>query len=474
MLSDEEVEEQIAFLDQKVQHFREEVLTAQNEIPLDLSDPAFALDLDHAQIIETDQGQRLATHGLTRKHRVRGDPLLVEDSQRSALQFGSYDFVILDESWRHIDRHQPFSLSFWLKPDDQDDLISIVTSARGKNENYKGFDVILENHELSFRLAHSLPFDLIEVAAADSLQPGEWIHVTWVYDGSSDATGIRLYLDHQPAEVTTKYNRLKRTIRDRGRPATRIGGTSNFSFDSGNTLCRIADLRLHLREIDRKTEPAALPLSDSLSRYRQRKYATQDTVLSVMVMEDRKEERSTFVLDRGQYDTPTEEVFPATPAALLAYPDEWPRNRLGLARWITHPENPLTARVLVNRLWQQFFGTGLVVTSEDFGNQGQLPSHPELLDWLAAEYINSGWDTKALIKKIVLSATYRQSSRVPAEARAVDPANRWLSRGPSYRMQAELIRDNALAASGLLVDEIGGESVKPYQPEGLWFEEKRL
>jgi hypothetical protein len=160
----------------------------------------------------------------------------------------------------------------------------------------------------------------------------------------------------------------------------------------------------------------------------------------------------------------------AVPAALPALPRGVPNDRLGLAKWIVDPANPLTARVAVNRLWQMLFGTGIVKTVEDFGSQGEWPSHPELLDWLATEYVRTGWDTKALLKTIVMSATYRQSSKASAEMREKDPDNRLMARGPRVRMPAEMIRDQALFASGLLVEKLGGPSVKPYQPPGLWKE----
>jgi hypothetical protein len=178
--------------------------------------------------------------------------------------------------------------------------------------------------------------------------------------------------------------------------------------------------------------------------------------------------RKTHILLRGNYDAPGEEVLPNTPAAILPFAPNLPRNRYGLALWMTDAKHPLTARVAVNRYWQNFFGTGLVKTSEDFGNQGELPSHPELLDWLAVNFMESGWDVKKINKLIVLSATYRQSSVASAEQKAKDPANRLLSHGPAVRLSAEMMRDNALVASGLLNATIGGKSVKPYQPPGLW------
>ncbi len=187
-----------------------------------------------------------------------------------------------------------------------------------------------------------------------------------------------------------------------------------------------------------------------------------------MVMEEMPKPRKTFVLHRGSYDSPGEEVFPNVPESVLPFPAKLPKNRLGLAQWLTHEDHPLTARVAVNRFWQNFFGTGLVKTTEDFGNQGEMPSHLELLDWLAINFREDGWDIKKLQKLIVMSATYRQDSRASAVAREKDAENRWLSHGPANRMSAEMIRDNALAASGLMRKEIGGKSMKPYQPDGLW------
>jgi hypothetical protein len=189
-----------------------------------------------------------------------------------------------------------------------------------------------------------------------------------------------------------------------------------------------------------------------------------------MVMRERAEPRPTYLLARGAYDAPGERVGAGTPDAILPFPDTLPRNRLGLAQWVVSPRHPLTARVFANRYWALFFGTGLVATAEDFGSQGELPSHPELLDWLATTFVESGWNLKALHRRIVLSATYRQSSTADAALRDADPGNRWLARGPSYRLAAEQIRDGALAASGLLVSRVGGPSVYPYQPPGLWEE----
>jgi len=209
-------------------------------------------------------------------------------------------------------------------------------------------------------------------------------------------------------------------------------------------------------------------LNDRLAELKKQLTAADNDTPTTLVMEEMKEPRPTFVLMRGAYDKPGEKVSAATPGVLPALGADQPRNRLGLARWLVSPGNPLTARVTVNRLWQQVFGVGLVRTSEDFGAQGESPFHPELLDWLAGEFISSGWNVKQLMKLMVTSATYRQQSRITPMLQERDPENRLLARGPRFRLQAEFVRDQALAVSGLLVDKIGGPSVKPYHPPGLY------
>ncbi|MEI6871735.1 MAG: DUF1553 domain-containing protein, partial [Verrucomicrobiota bacterium] len=212
------------------------------------------------------------------------------------------------------------------------------------------------------------------------------------------------------------------------------------------------------------------------------KAALQKTIDSTMVMKERHEPRVANVLIRGQYDQPGEAVQRGLPAALPPLPSGAPENRLGLAQWIVSPENPLTARVWVNRAWEKFFGTGIVKSSENFGSQSEWPSHPELLDWLSAEFMNptlgttvagrpaQNWDMKALQKLIVMSATYRQSAKVTPELLAKDPDNRLLARGPRFRLSGEILRDSALAVSGLLSEKLGGPSVRPYMPKGVWDE----
>jgi hypothetical protein len=225
---------------------------------------------------------------------------------------------------------------------------------------------------------------------------------------------------------------------------------------------QLAALRRDLAQLDARSQPR------EFARLKQTEADLLQSIPTAMVMEEMARPRMTRVLLRGDYLSEGEVVTPGVPASLPPLRPGAPANRLGLARWLIDPANPLTSRVAVNRAWQLFFGTGLVRTADDFGSQGEPPSHPELLDWLAAEFIASGWDVKALHRLIVTSATYRQSSRVSAEQRARDPHNRLLARGPRFRLDAEAVRDNALAISGLLHRTIGGPSVRPYQPAGLW------
>jgi hypothetical protein len=198
------------------------------------------------------------------------------------------------------------------------------------------------------------------------------------------------------------------------------------------------------------------------------RHQIEKDIPATLVFKERASPKPAYILKRGEYDQRGEQVGRETPKFLPPLPEKAPRDRLGLARWLLAPDHPLTARVEVNRLWQQCFGTGLVKTAEDFGTQGESPSHPELLDWLAVEFREDDWDIKKMMKRLVMSATYRQSSRVTKERLAKDPYNRLLSRGPRFRLDAEMLRDQALFVSGLLVEKLGGPSVKPPQPGGLW------
>ena len=319
------------------------------------------------------------------------------------------------------------------------------------------------------------------------------------YDGLGKARGLRLYLDGRPVDAEVRYDQLRKNIRpvrsashEPEERAVRVaksyrGFTGEFGIFRGALdevrlyeralspleVAALADAepteaarRAHARQADAELRRIEADLRERIAE----RVAVVDPVPETMVMEEMPVPRTTYVLHRGVYDARREPVEPGTPESVLAFPDSLPPNRLGLAKWLFLDEHPLTARVTVNRYWQMLFGRGLVRTPQDFGSQGALPDHPELLDWLAVEFRESGWDVRAMLRLIVTSATYRQDSAVDREVRDRDPENVYLARGPSYRLPGEMIRDNALAASGLLVPTVGGESVRPYQPEGLWIE----
>jgi hypothetical protein len=322
-----------------------------------------------------------------------------------------------------------------------------------------------------------------------------WSSLVVTYDGSSRAAGVAIYLNGVRLAVDVVRDRLYKDItydRNAGdnvneQPRLTIGARFRDSgfrngllddlqvFDSALTAAEVA-VAAGLKPGDDAAFDHFLvreyqPYGSALARVRALRVEENALITHVpelMVMEEMRQPRPAHRLERGAYDAPRELVPRDTPASLPPFPSNQPRNRLGLARWLTHRSNPLASRVAVNRIWRMHFGRGIVATQEDFGSQGRLPTHPELLDFLADRFMASGWDVKALHRLIVTSETFQQSSSVPAAVAGRDPDNLLLARGPKRRLVAESIRDSALAASGLLKPAIGGPSVKPYQPAGLW------
>ena len=411
-----------------------------------------------------------------------------------------------------FERNQAFSATFWVRLDRAGTSGPLFARSGAVMNGNRGYDIDLRaDGSLTAGLHHVDPDNAAVIAtAAPVLTPGAWRHVTLTYDGSSRAAGIGLFVDGVRPPVSVVIDHLRRSILHDGHDKNWGGGDTPMRFgrrgDERLDGITVDELRVFDRQLSRlevqalagaadplgailqtpaaartaaqlaalrehyllRVDPAAALTRRALLAVRGDENALLTSRVEVMAMRDRAEPRKTFVLARGAYDAPTDEVTPGTPEALGAFPKDLPANRLGLARWLTAAGHPLTSRVVVNRTWAQLFGRGLVATPADFGSQGRLPTHPALLDWLATHFVASGWNLKALQKELVLSATYRQSSIADAAARERDPANEWLSRGPAHRLSAEQVRDGALAASGLLVREIGGPSVYPYQPAGLW------
>jgi hypothetical protein len=392
-----------------------------------------------------------------------------------------------------------FSLSAWIRPAASN--AGTVVSRMIDSDDGEGYSLSVEGGRLHFNLINRWLDDAIRIHTRDPIDGSGWHHVVATYDGSRQAKGLKVFVDGRPQAIRVDLDELYQTF-ETNEPL-RIGGGRG---PEGRFRGAIDEVRIYSRVLDPE-EIATLTAPDSIAAIRAtppaKRTASQAAKLSsffienrapaslrdarhsirainekierltksfptVMVMQEMTPRRETHVLVRGQYDRPGEKVMPGVPAALGPMKGNLPNDRLGFARWLADPANPLTSRVAVNRQWQMFFGAGLVRTTEDFGSQGDRPSHPALLDWLAAEFVRLAWDRKALDRLIVTSATYRQSSKATREAIERDPENRLLARGPRTRLAAELIRDQALAASGLLVERLGGPSVRPYQPPGLW------
>jgi hypothetical protein len=436
---------------------------------------------------------------------AKGDiPVFTRGYRDSALQLNGD--VYLNMPYTGVFRKaQPFTIGLrvWI-PSSLKEGVLFHKSDAERLWNFKGYSLSLTEGRIKMIMAHTAPSNAIIRLTKQDLPRDRWIHLTMTWDGSSRADGLNLYADGQPLALETQKDKLYKDILfgKEKEPGLQIGG---WYRGSGFTGGKVDDLTVHRRCLtpfevtvlsgksswkDLTTGSSQLPgkaSKDILANYyveaidtlaqsaaktlmvwRNRLADSMRQVKEIMVMEEMPVPKRTHILERGRYDMPGREVKPGTPADIMPFPAGLPRNRYGLAQWLTHPDHPLTARVAVNRLWQQFFGTGLVKTSEDFGNQGEIPRYRELLDWLAVELRASGWDMRHIIRLIVLSDAYRRSSQATTAQREADPENRWLARGPATRLTAEMLRDNALFASGLLRTDIGGRSIKPYQPAGLW------
>ena len=408
-----------------------------------------------------------------------------------------------------FDHTEPFSLALWLRPGGNKEM-TVLQKLDGAAR--QGYELSFEDSQvlphlergsrLYVRLIHQWPDDAVQVRTREPLVIGDWHHVAINYDGSGSAPGIQLYLNGKKAEIETVEDHLTGSIHSAaplsiGDPA--LGKPYRGAIDDlrfyGRALstAEIEQIAIHqparatialMPQKRSNSQKEALrdyflargvpaEISKSYAELKELRHEQEElawVVPTTMVMQEMEEPRETAVLGRGDYRNRGEVVTPGVPAVLPALAKDLPAYRLGLAKWLVDPGHPLTARVAVNRYWQVHFGTGIVKTAEDFGSQGDPPSHPQLLDWLATEFIRTQWDVKAMNRLMETSAAYRQSSSVTPELHERDPENRLLARGPRFRLPAEMVRDNALAVSGLLVEKLGGPSVFPYQPKGLWEE----
>ena len=391
-----------------------------------------------------------------------------------------------------------WSIVFWLNAEGS---LSCPLSLIEPIGRRRGLELIWQKGQMQINLVHRWGASAIEVATVAPMSERVWHQVMVSYDGSRKAAGLRIFVDGALAAVEVRRDTLDGSIANAEplRLGRRDSGLGYYGqLDEVRLLQRtVEELQvpdwfwgermrgiLEVTSAKRRPQETELLLDYYTDRFaepalraaRQLVKATElaerdlrAAIPTVLVMQEMEKPRTTHVLARGQYDKPGEAVTPGVPAAIAPWLEAAPRNRLGFARWVVSAENPLTARVAVNRLWQQCFGEGLVRTVNDFGSQGEPPTHPALLDWLATSFRDSGWDVKRLLKLIVMSRTYRQQSQFAvAKTTVVDPENRMLARGPSFRLSAEMLRDQALAVSGLLVRQLGGPSVKPPQPPGLW------
>ncbi|MFN0196621.1 MAG: DUF1553 domain-containing protein [Planctomycetaceae bacterium] len=430
---------------------------------------------------------------------LNGKLVSVEGKLGTALDFDGSTYITAVETGT-FESDQAFSLAAWVYLTSME--ASTVLSKMDDANAYRGYDVIIEGGKIASHFVHHWPDRAFKVLTKEPFPLNEWHHIVVAYDGSRRASGVTIYVDGavKPFDAVTDnaldgtlltdkpfhIGRRQSSVPFHGRiddvrlhSATMTAEEAAF-VATGMTLGGLKDIlatvpvnrspaqveRLKSFYLERIDEPSK-NWKKELTEIPRRLEQLDQEIPVTMVMDEMSPRRKTHILKRGQYDQPGDEVEPGVLESIDGVPKE-AATRLELARWLTHPSHPLTARVAVNRWWEMLFGTGIVETVEDFGIQGTLPSHPELLDWLALELAENEWNQRHILKLMVLSATYRQSSHATAELLERDPHNRLLGRGPRYRMPAETVRDNALAISGLLAERVGGPSVKPYQPEGLW------
>ena len=390
---------------------------------------------------------------------MNGENQLVAGKLGKAILFTGDDSV--DTPVGNFNRHDPFSVSLRMRvPDVKDRAVVFHRSQAWTDAGSRGYELLIEEGKLKWSLIHFWPGNAISIRTQASVPTKQWVNVVVTNDGSSRADGLKIYLDGKLAAVEVIRDNLTKNITGGGHDAISLGQRMR---DRGFKGGMVDDFRVFSRDVSMPWDEKMEPKLAALKEARAAVTALANDQKEIMVMGEQPQPKKTYLLTRGEYDKRGEEVGPRTPDFLPPMPKGAPMNRLGLAKWLTAPEHPLTARVTVNRLWQNLFGRGLVKNTEDFGSQGERPLYPELIDYLAQRFIESGWDLKALVKEIVLSQVYQQQSISAPAAMADDPENVLLARGARFRLPAEMIRDNALAASGLLKITLGGPAVYPYE-----------
>ena len=423
--------------------------------------------------------------GKPAKFERRGTPedlRLVPGVKGQAVKFDGDAGFILPE-FKQLGRFDAFTFSAFLRLGEKNARATVLhsTGFYTGDGDATGVELLVNQGKLRWSMIHLWPNSAASVETVDSLPVDQWRRVTATYDGSSQAAGLRLYLDGREVKTTVVRDTLHAKPRDNALEIgsrSRDAGFRNGSLDeiqlwrSALTPAEVAvhhglaadslPASVHAENALRRADPAYAQAWERAQQARRALAAHEETAPAFFAMEHSPLAPKSYVLTRGEYDKPdlSKPCEPGAPKRIFPWGDELPNNRLGLAKWLTDPKHPLTSRVVINRLWAQVFGSGLVATSENLGLQGDLPTHPELLDTLAVEFVRSGWDTKAMLRRFVLSSTFRQSSTPTAEAREKDPANKYLVRGPVLRLTAEMVRDQALLASGKLVEKVGGESVQ--------------
>jgi len=433
------------------------------------------------------------------------EPIIKKGRSSQGLFIGEYTEMVLPKGVGNFDQTDPFSLSFSLFPSEENTDAMIFGHCEQIRLGLKGYSLFIKENKLKFIIARSWPQNAIEIESESSIPTGKWTDITITYDGKGSASGLSLFINGKKTSVKRTGNKIYKSIlfepniHTYGFDGFRIGPQHKFKTYLNGGLDELKIYNKVLTEIEvaflhdeniferlkkdklyyelkslskdffhENLDNNLIILKNDFLRLRKKLTKVLDPIPEMMVMGDKDKPVPTHILNRGVYSDLGEEVFPNTPKVILSFDPKLPKNRLGLAKWLFDKKNPLTSRVFVNRIWQMHFGKGLSSATDDLGSQGTLPNYPELLDWLSIQFVKSNWNIKKLHKLILLSATYQQNSINDIHIMTNDPENNLLARGPSFRMSAEMIRDNALSISGLLVNKLGGKSVYPYQPEGIW------